>query len=137
MLRIHYLVHFTYVVLFSFVLALVVISIECYYFSLRFQTVSNPSSKRFAHMTHSRNPSAASCVSFASFISEPISEMNEGKIGRCMASCGIFLPCAPYYSSMRLLLISRPLKCRLLFFVVEPIITNVFAAAVKENYWKY
>lgn len=29
-------------------------------------------------MGHSRNPSAASCISFASFISEPISELNEG-----------------------------------------------------------
>nr|CAB3265946.1 selenocysteine insertion sequence-binding protein 2-like [Phallusia mammillata] len=41
-------------------------------------------SKRFPHMGHSRNPSAASCVSFASFISEPISEMNEGSNWRAM-----------------------------------------------------
>ncbi|CAK8696086.1 selenocysteine insertion sequence-binding protein 2-like isoform X2 [Clavelina lepadiformis] len=41
-------------------------------------------SKRFAHMTHSRNPSAASCISFASFISEPISELNEASNWRVM-----------------------------------------------------
>jgi len=32
--------------------------------------------KRF-HMSHSRNPSAASCKSLQSFISEPISELND------------------------------------------------------------
>jgi len=42
------------------------------------QVNATSSSKRFAHMGHSRNPSAASCISFASFISEPISELNEG-----------------------------------------------------------
>ncbi|XP_039256732.2 selenocysteine insertion sequence-binding protein 2-like [Styela clava] len=39
-------------------------------------TVPPTAVKRFAHMGHSRNPSAASCVSFCSMISEPISEMN-------------------------------------------------------------
>lgn len=34
-----------------------------------------PAPKRFPHMGHSRNPSAASGISFCSMISEPISEM--------------------------------------------------------------
>merc|ERR1712136_444361 len=42
------------------------------------------SKKRFAHMTHSRNASAASAVSIFSFISEPISEYNEGNNWRSL-----------------------------------------------------
>lgn len=34
------------------------------------------------HMGHSRNPSAASAVSFCSVISEPISEVNEKEYGK-------------------------------------------------------
>lgn len=35
------------------------------------------------HMGHSRNPSAASAISFCSVISEPISEVNEKEYGKC------------------------------------------------------
>jgi len=35
-------------------------------------------------MSHSRNPSATSCLSFASFISEPISELNEASNWRML-----------------------------------------------------
>lgn len=35
------------------------------------------------HMGHSRNPSAASAISFCSVISEPISEVNEKEYGGC------------------------------------------------------
>lgn len=34
------------------------------------------------HMGHSRNPSAASAISFCSVISEPISEVNEKEYGK-------------------------------------------------------
>lgn len=34
------------------------------------------------HMGHSRNPSAASAISFCSVISEPISEVNEKEYGQ-------------------------------------------------------
>lgn len=34
------------------------------------------------HMGHSRNPSAASAISFCSVISEPISEVNELEYGK-------------------------------------------------------
>lgn len=36
------------------------------------------------HMGHSRNPSAASAISFCSVISEPISEVNEKEYGECV-----------------------------------------------------
>lgn len=36
------------------------------------------------HMGHSRNPSAASAISFCSVISEPISEVNEKEYGKCV-----------------------------------------------------
>lgn len=36
------------------------------------------------HMGHSRNPSAASAISFCSVISEPISEVNEKEYGKCI-----------------------------------------------------
>lgn len=36
------------------------------------------------HMGHSRNPSAASAISFCSVISEPISEVNEKEYGKLL-----------------------------------------------------
>ena len=36
------------------------------------------------HMGHSRNPSAASAISFCSVISEPISEVNEKEYGKTL-----------------------------------------------------
>lgn len=36
------------------------------------------------HMGHSRNPSAASAISFCSVISEPISEVNEKEYGKSL-----------------------------------------------------
>lgn len=43
------------------------------------------------HMGHSRNPSAASAISFCSVISEPISEVNEKEYGKMDLDLGIEL----------------------------------------------
>lgn len=42
------------------------------------------------HMGHSRNPSAASAISFCSVISEPISEVNEKEYGKLCAILNYF-----------------------------------------------